>query len=273
MNDPAWLTSLREWTEHWLEPTGIPVEAALFVLVLAGGLLLALGARAVARSLTSVAARVIARLGRTSEPPDVDHVGKAVGMASFWLVIVLTLMIASERLGPPVVTEWVSNIVGYVPRILAAILIAALGTIVARVARRIVTGATRSANLPAAERIGRATELALLIGVGLVAIEQLGIEVSLLATVIVVVLSALLGGAALAFGLGGRAWVENVLSAHYVERLYRAGQTIRVRDIEGRIVRITETAIILESAEGEVALPAREFASNPSTLILRKGGS
>jgi hypothetical protein len=31
--------------------------------------------------------------------------------------------------------------------------------------------------------------------------------------------------------------------------------------------------VILECAEGEVALPASEFSSNPSTLVLRKAAS
>ena len=112
-------------------------------------------------------------------------------------------------------------------------------------------------------------EVAILIGAGLVAVEQLGIDVSLLTTLILIVLSALFGGAALAFGLGGRDWVANVLSAHYVSRLYQVGQTIRVSDVEGRIVRITETVVILETADGEVAVPAGTFSSGPSTLILR----
>jgi small-conductance mechanosensitive channel len=270
MNEPAWLTAFRSWSETWLEPTGVPAGVALFALVLALGFVVAVVARRVARGLTAAAARLIARIGEASDPPDVEHVGRAVGAAAYWLVLVATLLFATETLGPPVVTAWLSNVVGYLPRIMAAIAVAALGTIVARVARRVIVGTARSANLPAAERVGRAAELALMIGVGLVAIEQLGIEVSLLATVILVAFSALLGGAALAFGLGSRDWVANVLSAHYVERLYRTGQTIRVRDIEGRIVRITETAVILENDEGEVALPAREFASNPSTLVLRK---
>jgi hypothetical protein len=231
MNEPAWIDALRAWSETWLGPAGIPAEAALFALVLAVGFLAAVVARRVARRLTAFAARLITRLGQTSEPPDMEHVGNAVGAAAYWLVLVVTLMFAIETLGSPVMTAWLSEAVDYLPRIVAAILIAALGTIVARVARRIVAGTARSANLPAAERIGRAAEVALLIGVGLVVLEQLGIEVSLLATVILVVLAALLGGAALAFGLGGRDWVANVLSAHYVERLYQTGQTIRVRDI------------------------------------------
>jgi hypothetical protein len=138
------------------------------------------------------------------------------------------------------------------------------------VARKITEGAARSASLPAHDRIGRLTEVAVLVAVGLVAVEQLGVEISLLTTVLLIVIAALFGGAALAFGLGGRDWIANVLSAHYVERLYQTGQTIRVLEYEGKILRITETAVVLESADGEVAVPAREFASSPSVLVLRK---
>jgi small-conductance mechanosensitive channel len=179
-------------------------------------------------------------------------------------------MVATEALGLPVVTVWLSQVATYVPRIIAAIFIVALGAVMAKLARKIAEGAARSATLPAHDRIGRLTEVAVLVAVGLVAVEQLGIEISLLTTVLLIVVAALFGGAALAFGLGGRDWIANVLSAHYVERLYQTGQTIRVGQFEGRILRITETVVVLETADGEVAVPAREFASVPSTLVLRK---
>jgi hypothetical protein len=244
---------------------------AQFAVILLLGLIIALLARWAAKRLTARSAQLISRLGHGhgSLPPGSAQIGSAVGGAVFWLVMALTLLVATETLGPPVVTAWLGQLLAYVPRLAVAILIAALGTIVARVARRVVTSTASSANLPAAGRIGKMTEVALLIGVGLVAVEQLGVEVSLLTTLIVVVIASLLGGAALAFGLGSRDWVANMLSAYYVERLYQVGQTIRVRDVEGRIVRITDTAVILESDEGEVALPASEFSRAASTLIVR----
>jgi small-conductance mechanosensitive channel len=79
-------------------------------------------------------------------------------------------------------------------------------------------------------------------------------------------------GAALAFGFGGRDLVANILSAHYVHRIYQVGQVVRIDGIEGRIVRITETSVILECAEGDVSVPARTFADQRSTLIVRRGG-
>jgi RNase P/RNase MRP subunit p29 len=50
------------------------------------------------------------------------------------------------------------------------------------------------------------------------------------------------------------------------------GQVVRIDGIEGRIVRITETSVILECAEGDVSVPARTFADQRSTLIVRRGG-
>ena len=101
-------------------------------------------------------------------------------------------------------------------------------------------------------------------------LEQLGIEISFLKATLLILFSALLLGASLAFGIGGRDLVANILSAHYVHRLYQVGQVVRVDGVEGRIVRIAETSVILECAEGDVSIPARVFADSRSTLIVRR---
>jgi small-conductance mechanosensitive channel len=126
--------------------------------------------------------------------------------------------------------------------------------------------------MPAARRLGRLAEIGVWVGTTLVAIEQLGIEISFLKATLTVVLAALLGGAALSFGLGGQRVAANILSAHYVQKLYQVGQTIRLDGIEGRIARITETTVILESEEGEVAIPASSVTDGRSLLVLKPGG-
>jgi hypothetical protein len=204
--------------------------------------------------------------------PHLDRVQKAVGRAVYWLVVVCAVMAATETLGLPVVTAWLSGVATFLPRVAVAILIIALGTVAARVARHVVTSAAGAANVSSADRLGRVTELALLLGTALVAIEQLGIEISFLKATLLILFGALLFGAALAFGFGGRDLVANILSAHYVHRLYQVGQVVRVDGVEGRIVRIAETSIILECAEGDVSIPARVFADSRSTLVVRKKG-
>jgi hypothetical protein len=187
-------------------------------------------------------------------------------------VVVCAVMAATETMGLPVVTAWLSGVATFLPRVAVAIMIVALGTVAARVTRHVVISTANAANVAMADRLGRVTEMALLLGTALVAIEQLGIEISFLKATLLILLGGMLLGAALAFGFGGRDLVANILSAHYVHRLYQVGQIVRIDGIEGRIVRLTETSVILECAEGDVSVPARTFAEQRSTLIVRKGG-
>jgi hypothetical protein len=244
------------------------------ILILLLGLIAASLLGRLARRLVGRSARWIGDLqpGAMSVP-HLDRVQTAVGRAVYWLVVVLAVMAATETLGLPVVTAWLSGIATFLPRVAVAILIIALGTVAARVARHVVTSTAAAANVSSPERMGRVTELALLLGTALVAIEQLGIEISFLKATLLILFGALLLGAALAFGIGGRDLVANILSAHYVHRLYQVGQVVRIDGIEGRIVRIAETSVILECPEGDVSIPARLFADNRSTLIVRKKGS
>ena len=273
MDARAWLEVAKPLTDRIAAATGLTKSTVVAVLIMLVGLVVAAIFGRLARKLVAKSARWLGSLqpGGVSLP-HFDRVEAAVGRAVYWLVVVCAVMAATETLGLPVVTAWLSGVATFLPRIAVAILIVALGTVAARVTRHVVTSTASAANVTSAERMGRVTEMALLLGTALVAIEQLGIEISFLKATLLILLGGMLLGAALAFGFGGRDLVANILSAHYVHRLYQVGQHIRIDGVEGRIVRITETAVILECAEGDVSIPARTFADSRSTLIVRKGG-
>lgn len=273
MDARAWLEVAKPLTDRIAAATGLTKSTVVAVLIMLVGLVAAAIFGRLARKLVARSARWLGSLQPGGvNLPHFDRVEAAVGRAVYWLVVVCAVMASTETLGLPVVTAWLSGVATFLPRIAVAILIVALGTVAARVTRHVVTSTASAANVTSAERMGRVTEMALLLGTALVAIEQLGIEISFLKATLLILLGGMLLGAALAFGFGGRDLVANILSAHYVHRLYQVGQHIRIDGLEGRIVRITETSVILECAEGDVSIPARTFADSRSTLIVRKGG-
>jgi hypothetical protein len=271
MDARAWLNVAKPLTDRIAAATGLTQSTVVAVLILLVGLVAGAVFGRLARRMVARSARWIGSLqpGAMSLP-HFDRVEKAVGRAVYWLVVVCAVMAATETLGLPVVTAWLSGVATFLPRVAVAILIVALGTVAARVTRHLVTSTAGAANVSSAERLGRVTELALLLGTALVAIEQLGIEISFLKATLLILMAGLLIGAALAFGFGGRDLVANILSAHYVHRLYQVGQVVQIDGVEGRIVRIAETSVILECPEGDVSIPARRFADMRSTLIVRK---
>ena len=76
---------------------------------------------------------------------------------------------------------------------------------------------------------------------------------------------------ALAFSLGAKTTVENLLAAQAIGRTYHEGDRIRIGDIEGRILRITRTGLIVETESGQTLIPARRFHEDIS-IQLSQGG-
>jgi len=73
-----------------------------------------------------------------------------------------------------------------------------------------------------------------------------------------------LGAIALAFALGARSTVSNILAAHSLAQTYSSGDVIRIGTLEGRILQITRTYVVLETGEGTATVPARLFSEQVS---------
>jgi len=272
MDRKTLLDAAGTWLERVASATGLAQSTIVAVVTLVlGGLLAKLLGGATRRLLRRGARLMHGVYPRGATPPSTERIEEAAGTAVYWLVIVFAVMAATETLGLPVVTTWLSGVASFLPRVAAAVFIVALGTVAARLSRHLIARAAASAKLPSGERLARLGEVVILVGTGLVAVDELGIEISFLKTALLIVVGTALGGAALSFALGGRDLVANILSAYYVHKLYAVGQTVRIGDAEGRILRITETFVVLECAEGSIAVPARAFSDMRSTLVLKPG--
>jgi small-conductance mechanosensitive channel len=53
----------------------------------------------------------------------------------------------------------------------------------------------------------------------------------------------------------------------YLLKTYRVGQVVRIGDVEGEIVGITQTGVFIESPAGRVLVPGRRFSEDTSTLV------
>ena len=271
MDPKALLETPHPWLERVSALTGLAPNAIAAGFMLLGGLAAAFVLRSLTRRLVSRGARLLQGLySKGAAAPSTERLERATGDAIYWLVIVCAVMAATETLGLPVVTTWLSGVASFLPRVAAAVLIGAFGTVSARLARHLITRTASSARLASSDRLGRLGEAVILVSSALIAVDELGIEVSFLKSALLIVLAATLGGLALGFALGGRDLVANILSVHYVHKLYAVGQTVRIGETQGRILRITETFVVLECAEGSVAVPARTFSDTRSTLVLTR---
>lgn len=191
------------------------------------------------------------------------------GALVYWTVLLFFIAAAIEALGLPAVSNVVTLVSAYLPRVLAAALILLVGLWAGEFVRTLLQRVTAVTEIAYAPFLGRALQVLIGVVFLIIAVAQLGIDSSVLVITLAIVFAAAFGSAALAFGLGARATVSNIIAARYVRRGYRPGDTIRIGDIEGQLVEITDTSVLLDSAEGRVTIPAIRFVEDSSLLLKR----
>ena len=185
----------------------------------------------------------------------------------FWMILIFTFVLISEIIGLPIITSWLSGIVYFLPNILVAAIIIFLGIIGGRLAGNLIISAATRADISYGKVIGKIAQYGLLFISLIIAIDQLGIEISFLIHVVDIVLAALLFSAALAFGLGAKKSVGNILASYYIHQNFKEGDKIRIDKTEGQIIQINSTSVKLDTEEGEVNIPAKYFSDKKSFLI------
>ena len=201
------------------------------------------------------------------QPARLERSAQVISNIFYWIIIFFFLTAATETIGLPVVTTWLSGIASYLPKILAAVLICLAGIIGSVLLRDLISTTAESAGILHSRILGRICQYTILLITILVGVEQLDIDITFLTNVILICVFLLLFGAVLAFALGARTSVNNILGSFYLQRLYKVGQTVRIGDSEGQITQITPIAVILDTADGRVYIPAGKFNELISTLI------
>ena len=161
--------------------------------------------------------RLLEQLGlnKILERADVRlHSGRFVGVLVQWFFIIFTLLAVSDILNLVAFSDFLKQVLLYVPNIVVAVLIMLAGVVVAAFSSKLVRASVLAAKLHSAHFLGALTKWSILIFALLAALSQLGVAGALVNTLIMgfIAMIAIAGG--LAFGLGGKdvaaAWLEKM---------------------------------------------------------------
>lgn len=272
-----WSASLHTVVAAFLE------RASQFLPKLIGALLLLIAGWLLARLLRTIGVRLVLLIerllaqtsfGRAERAVKLPVISaKLVGGILFWLVMLFFITAATEVLGLAIFTAWLGQLVAYLPTVAAGGLIIAVGVLVSRIARQLIEAAAVNIDRVQRQLLGRMAQGAILITAILVGADQIGIRITFLVIMAAVVISALVGAAALAVSLASRSYVGNLIGSHLLRRSYSIGQHIRVAGFEGKILDLTATSLVLETPEGRVSLPAKLFNDEPIVLVVDRAAA
>lgn len=121
-----------------------------------------------------------------------------------WFLTLVFLMAATDILGLAEVTNFLNQIVLYIPNVIVATVILSIAFLLGNFVYSVVRGSTRAAGVMSATLLATISKWAIVLFGFFAALIQLGIATSLVNTIFVGIISALSLATGLAFGLGGR---------------------------------------------------------------------
>lgn len=269
-----WSAGLSAAFTQFAERAGqyLPSVAGAFLLLLIGWVV----AR-VLRTLAIRAALIVDRMlfrltstGGTERSRLPQSSARIFGSIVFWVVLLFFITAATQVLGLQAFTSWLASVANYMPTLFAGTLIIAAGFLLSRLARDVVIATSAIAGRRQRELLGRTVQISILVTALLVGADQIGIQVTFL-----VIIAAAAGGTvaisvALALSLGARNYVANLIGGHHFRQMFSVGQQVKIAGFEGRILEFTPVAVILETEDGRVTLPAKLFGEEPVVLKIGK---
>jgi hypothetical protein len=179
----------------------VPKLLGFLVILLVGWIIATLVSKAVTFLLRKVGFdRLSERIGLTRLEQNMgvrmDTAG-ILGAITYWFLFLIFLVPAADALGIPSVSAILNELIAYIPNVFVAILVLFLGALGGTFVASLVRGATASANMGNPNLYAAIARWSVIGFAAIVALEQLKIAPSIMN----ILFTAIVGGAALAFGL------------------------------------------------------------------------
>lgn len=243
----------------------VPNIIGAIMLILAGWLLAKLISYIVAKVLISV--KFDKLMEKMSDMPFIKNSEfeingiKIIKKFVYWIVLLIFFISASETLGWTSVSQEISNILSYLPKIFSAVVILVVGLYIANVVRGVIDATLGSLEVSSNRIISNAAYYLIAIIISITALSQAGINTEILTSNFSIVIGAIMLAFAVAFGLGARDILQNILSANYSRRNFEAGDKIKLGNIQGEITKIDSISVSIQNGSSTHVIPASRLVS------------
>ena len=176
-------------------------------------------ATAVAKLIKSVLHSV--KVDEIGEKLGLDEVSSRTGMKMSvsgtlawlvkWFLLVAVFLAAADILQLDQISNFLNEVLAYIPNVIAAAAILLVGTLLAGFLSKLVRHSVQAAGLSSADMLGAVTQWSVMVFTILATLNQLSVAQAFVQTLFTGIIAMLAIAGGLAFGLGGRDHASKVL--------------------------------------------------------------
>ena len=193
---------------------------------------------------------------------------EVIGTFVYWVLMLMVIVSASDAMGWTAVTLEVSKLLGLLPNLMVAVIFFVVGYYIATFVRDIIRGAAGSLNIGTGKLISGFIFYLLMVLISLSALNQAGVDTSILTNNLMLILGAILAAASISYGFASKDVLANILAGYFSRRTFDIGQTIEVDGIKGEIVSVNNISVIVQTSETErVVIPTQELITKKVKII------
>lgn len=190
-----------------------------------------------------------------------------IGQFLYWIVILLVIITASDALGWNAVTEEIGKLISWMPSLLSAIIFFIVGMYLAGFVRDIITGATGSLGISTGRIVSVVVYYVLAIIVSITALDQAGIDTTVLQSNLILILGSIMLAAAISYGWASRDILSNILATTFGKRTIKVNQVISFEGKKGTVVAINSTNFVLELEDhSKLVIPSSKLLNSTFTI-------
>ena len=146
-----------------------------------------------------------------------QHLDEIFGTLGYWLMVILSIYLATSIWGLDAVSGLLSSLFSYSPRIVSALIVLFLGALIAGFAETLIKNLLRQVDASTARAAGKITSYTIMIITALIALSEIGIAREFIMVAFTGLIFALSLGFGLAVGLGGQSTVSGLLGKLIVQ--------------------------------------------------------
>ncbi|MCR9166061.1 MAG: mechanosensitive ion channel family protein [Nannocystaceae bacterium] len=186
----------------------------------------------------------------------------AVANLAYVAILLMAVTSAAEALGIEAAKTAVLAALGYLPKVISALLIVAIGSVAASAIARLVGAFFAEFRGGRTKMFEAPIELGIMLVVALIALESLGVDVSFITSNLSVFVVVLLVLAAFLMAWSMRRPAEEIIANYYLRQLVRVGDDVKLEQTRGVVERFVPLGVMLRDAAGkEHFVPARHVLS------------
>jgi small-conductance mechanosensitive channel len=179
-----------------------------------------------------------------------------------WLMYIMLLIMVSDILGLQIISNQISELLGYLPQLFAGLVIFTVGLLFANFVKKSLKSFFDSMDLSGAKIISQIVFFLLLIFISITALNQAGIDTTIITSNITMILASFLVAFALAVGLGAKDVVSKLMKTFYARKTFEVGKKIIFNDEECTIEAVENISVILKNSKGKLIVPISDLVEH-----------